>query len=525
MDNLSTGRSVSMTPGGQGGARTGANRVLRWAGMVMVLVSVLAVAAKVAFALTYVGPVTVTANMGSFSPNPVQINNAVTANLGANYYPPSGVPEGDLSAQYNWSVSQVQYKALQADTYGSPPADSYTDSISPTQPAASSGATLTCTPKIAGYWAVSVSCAVTVTDTQTSQYWSGSGNAGPKGLTSYTLDITYTGSVAGGSADDGTVVTNKITAVHAGWPIQLGANLSPSDLATKFTWTIGGAGGNGSTAINGYVRNAATGDPLVPGTDTSLYSMGIVVPLDPGADSKSTFPDPSSPGILKYYYYTKGGSLTASVNFQGGNAAKTTFSVAEYTETMQNSYTSGVVSTATQGGSVEMSLGPPLKYDQILFQQIPSSGDGAFAGTLHFVQIYTRNDEWIGDTTKGIPNWSTSETGLDGTYFYGNEAAPPSTIHTGDAPAHSSDNNYIKMVIDDTPAMWAMYEPKVSGSIVVPLAVQGWEWGGTETLNTTTGQWTLTSGVPIGPGTLSPLDPTNEYPVWSEISEAVRPPN
>ena len=54
--------------------------------------------AKVAFALTYAGPVTVTANMGSFSPNPVEVRNAVTANLSANYYPPSGVPEGDLSA-------------------------------------------------------------------------------------------------------------------------------------------------------------------------------------------------------------------------------------------------------------------------------------------------------------------------------------------------------------------------------------------------------------------------------------------
>ena len=40
------------------------------------------------------------------------------------------MPEGQLSASYDWSVSQVQYKALQADTFGSPPANSYTDYIS-----------------------------------------------------------------------------------------------------------------------------------------------------------------------------------------------------------------------------------------------------------------------------------------------------------------------------------------------------------------------------------------------------------
>ena len=236
MDNLSTRRSVSMTPGGQGGTRSGTNRVVRWAGMVMVLVSVLAVAVKVAFALTYAGPVTVTANMGSFSPNPVQINNAVTANLSANYYPPSGVPEGDLSAQYNWSVSQVQYKALQADTYGSPPADSYTDSISPTQPSASSGATLTFTPLIAGYWAVSVSCGVTVTDTQTSQYWSGSGNAGPQDLTSVELTIT--------PKDGTTVFVNTKNFVHV--------TFAPSDLQAELNIT------GGATFVGGVTSQAMT---------------------------------------------------------------------------------------------------------------------------------------------------------------------------------------------------------------------------------------------------------------------------
>ena len=54
--------------------------------------------------------------------------------------------------------------------------------------------------------------------------------------------------------DNGTVVTDKQTNVHAGWPIQLGVtNVAPADLPKTFTWTIQGAGGNGQPSINGYV--------------------------------------------------------------------------------------------------------------------------------------------------------------------------------------------------------------------------------------------------------------------------------
>ena len=91
---------------------------------------------------TYAGPM---ANMGNCSPRP-----------------PAGTPEGQLSASYDWSVSQVQYMALQTDKFGAPPANSYTDSISPAQPSASSAATLTFTPLVTGYWQISTSCSVIV---------------------------------------------------------------------------------------------------------------------------------------------------------------------------------------------------------------------------------------------------------------------------------------------------------------------------------------------------------------------------
>ncbi len=250
--------------------------VTQWlAALFTILCAILFVAVRVVLAgPTYAGAVTVTATMGSFSPNPVQApdtasNNpgqSATSTLSASYQPPSGAPEGQLSPQYDWSVASVQYKALQADAWGAPPSNSYTDSINPTQPSGTPGATLTFTPLITGYWQVSVSCSVTVTDITSNQYWAGSADAGPEELTSYTFDITYTGPIAGQSSNDaGATVTNKTQNVHAGWPIQLGAVLSPSDLATKFTWTIQGAGGNGSAAINGYCSNQATGAPVVPG--------------------------------------------------------------------------------------------------------------------------------------------------------------------------------------------------------------------------------------------------------------------
>jgi len=49
---------------------------------------------------------------------------------------------------------------------------------------------LTFTPFIAGYRQVSASCGVTVTDTKTNQYWSGSGNAGPEDLTSVEITVS-----------------------------------------------------------------------------------------------------------------------------------------------------------------------------------------------------------------------------------------------------------------------------------------------------------------------------------------------
>ncbi len=223
---------------GQHGQHT-RNGYMRLLGVMVALACVLVMAVRIALAaLTYAGPITVTANMGSFSPSLVQVNSPATASLSAYYTPPSGVPEGQLSASYDWSVSQVQYKGAQADQFGSPPANSYTDSISPNQPSASSGATLAFTPKIAGYWQVATSCSVTVTDTTTNQYWSGSASAGPEELISATLTMNPNGG----------------TSVFLNTKNYVVVTVAPSDLAPDTTLNISG----GATFANEVTSEAMT---------------------------------------------------------------------------------------------------------------------------------------------------------------------------------------------------------------------------------------------------------------------------
>ena len=507
MDNLNAPKPGYMTPVSQGGTRRGANRVLRWAGMVMVLVSVLAVAVKVAFALTYAGPVTVTANMGSFSPNPVQINNAVTANLGANYYPPSGVPEGDLSAQYNWSIGQVQYKALQADTYGTPPADSYTDSISPTQPSASSGATLTFTPLIAGYWAVSVSCGVTVTDTQTNQYWSGSGKAGPQDLTSYTIDITYTGSVVDSSPDSGTVVTNQTVDVHAGWPIQLGAKVAPTDFNAKFSWTIAGAGGNGSEAIGGY---------------TASTTDAHVTELDPAGNTSSSFGP---------YFYVGTGTYQASVKVAGNGDAEvlTLLNISQPDAKMQATYVRNT-DNYDLGNSLEgLALGDPWLKNALpgVEFQHPFVHNIEWQGSTYFVQVYTEDDQWTG---AGLtPNYTANNTGLDEYFHYPSGKNDNTGMdYTNDAPGRPIDQHYSSLSVNDSPTMWTMYTPAVKGSIPIPLAKAQWIWGGT--LTYVNKSWSLKNAfpnfntLPNDSGILL-VQPTLFFPTWKQVLQPPAPPN
>ncbi len=469
-------------------------------------------------ALNYAGPITVTANMGSFSPNPVEVNNPATANLSASYNSPSGVSEGDLSAQYDWSVANVQYKALQADSFGSAPSGSYTDSISPTQPSTSSSATLTFTPLIAGYWRVSMSCSVTVIDVQTAQYWGGSANAGPEDLTSYTLDITYTGPVVVGSTvttDNGTVVTNETQDVHAGWPIEVGVSVAPSDLANEFDWTIDGAGGNGSAAIAGYSHTTqiATVDAL-----GQQYGYSVL------------------------YYYTASGSHDVTVTTKNGYEVPsvwTKFSVVKPTSAMSASYQYATQIAPANGGvadyiyleAVAALAGPSLAQSGIVFSHPlvrgASAGDGtAFRGASYFVQVYTGDQEWYG--IPPVANFPYAGSGLDGTDPYGQNVVVDGADYQGDSPALPTDRspnkiNYSSLTVNDSPQMWVMYTPAASGSIDVPIDSAPWRWGGTVSWDANTSTWTLASPSPAAPSKFSG-PATGSYPVWDGVWVPEAPP-
>ncbi|MGC8541748.1 MAG: hypothetical protein ACP5QA_14125 [Phycisphaerae bacterium] len=181
-----------------------------------------------------------------------------TSSLSANYTPPSGVSEGDLSASYDWSVTSVLITGTQNGTYATASSSSYNASISPAQPSASSSATLRFTPLIAGYWEVSVSCSVTVTDTKTNQCWSGSANAGPQDLTSYILYI-----------DDGVNIDGQTQIANVGDKEQLVAQYGPSDMDLK--WTV-----QGSIIANYTVTNSG---PKYSDIDHTRPSTAKITPV------------------------------------------------------------------------------------------------------------------------------------------------------------------------------------------------------------------------------------------------------
>ncbi len=403
----------------------------------------------------------------------------------------------------------MQYKALQADSFGSAPSGSYTDSISPTQPSTSSNATLTFTPLIAGYWAVSVSCSVTVTDTKTNQYWGGRANAGPEDLTSYTLDITYTGPLVGGS-DNGTVVTNEFQDVHAGWPINLGVIWEPSDLASMFAWTISGAGGNGAAAISGYTATATSASVATLNADN-----------DPG-------------NAFGPYYYTKTDSLEAGVTTKNGFSVPpvhTTFNVAGPTTTLtaDYQYPTRVMTDPISGGpdgvlylqQTGAVSQPSFTSDSqagILFKH-PAVNSTTFKGHTYFVQVYQFDHAYTG--LNGVQDWSFAETALDNGDPYSGNNQSAGVDSTVDGPQVPTDGlagsvNYSPVTVNDNPTMWVMYRPAASGSIDVPLANSPWSWGGTATYSAAEQSWSFAGATPATAGN-APASPIDVYPVWTTV--------
>lgn len=473
--------------------------LVRWLSATAGAACVLLLVARVAVAMTYAGPVTVTANMGSFSLNPVAVNKPATANLSANYNSPSGVSEGDLSAQYDWSVTNVQYKALQADAFGSPPSGSYTDSISPTQPSTSSSATLTFTPLIAGYWQVSASCGVTVTDTKTNQYWSGSANtAPPRPLTSYTLHIEYGGLVVDGQTHN----------VCVGQQIPLTADFGPSDMTLQ--WNVKGSTIGGYTANNQSASITPTGDLTKP--TLSYYWMDT--------DSGST----EDENVTLTGTLPSGGSLSP---------VNTTFNVYRPVPTFTTQYLGPIqlVSGELYDGDIpDGGYDPRIEFDY----SIPTSqfGDNYNLSTVQIVDVATVTTEQIQTGTLWpqpvtfeytIPSSSVPSPVLDTSFPYGNVQAGM----TNDSPNYPADPppsgsgfgpglwNTVNVIVSETFTHNLLFVPNVTNNqatTYAPLSQVSWGWNA-EADNGVFGFSLVSSAkLPANPPTGSDL-PT--LPIWN----------
>ncbi|HTV47285.1 MAG TPA: hypothetical protein VMG59_02465 [Phycisphaerae bacterium] len=473
--------------------------------------------------------ISVTADMSSLSPNPLELQfnaqgqntNSATASLSAYYSPPnddSTFDEDNITEEYSWSVDSVQYSATYNGNYQTV-SSGYTCSINP-QSSSNSGATLTFTPQIAGYWQISIGCLVIVTDPDTDQQWTGSGDAGGQ-LTSYIINILYTGDVIGAngtapsysSTNNGsTIATSDTLNVQAGWPIStVSVQVSPTDQTTTYQWSVAGSS-SAETAIKNFEV----------ASDDSYGKIDQLLSSDLTAASLPTFHfvDDSSHNV----------SCTATVDGQQFTA-QTTFSVTKPSTNMTANYQySTQYCIAGQGPAdylyleASVAKNPSLSNQGILFsyQQIDSN---TFPGTSYFLQIYTANEQWTG--IPGVQSFTSQGTGLDGSDPYGGGIQVGNNYEQGDSPYQPTDTfnecNYSSLSVHDSAKMWVMFKPALSGSIDIPLDVAPWQWGGTLTSNNAGQTWTPANLSPAAPGPASAA-PTNTYPVWQMIWEPQPPP-
>ena len=197
------------------------------------------------------GTVPASAAMGIFTPNLVMVGSAAYSSLHVEFTPPPGVPEGDLTTFYNWTVTKVMWQAVKSSTptdVTSKTGTDYNYSISPAQPAASSGAYLAFTPLIAGYWQVSMECSLTVNNILNGQVFFGEATAGPQDLTSAL--VTF-------SPNPITTGADKTTAGAVFAPVT--ATVSPNDLIGSVSVNNFNNQGAGRAAIENSSPNTSTG--------------------------------------------------------------------------------------------------------------------------------------------------------------------------------------------------------------------------------------------------------------------------
>lgn len=107
---------------------------------------------------------------------------------------------------------------------------------------------MTFTPLIAGYWAVTVSCGVTVADSVTNKYWTVSDSAGPQDLTSAVVTFSPNPIVTGADKNNPGAIFTPVT-----------ATIAPADLTNKISVNTFVDSGTGSAGVENSQPNASAG--------------------------------------------------------------------------------------------------------------------------------------------------------------------------------------------------------------------------------------------------------------------------
>ncbi len=478
------------------GARFGA--IAKWLAAVAGL-SLLLVAAGVALAApSYAGHITVSAGMGSFSPNPVEVNSTATSTLKAGYTPPPGVPEDDLPSAYTWTASVLYKATLNAKAYGTPPANSYTDSIAPKQPANTGQATLSFTPTIAGYWEISSSCAVTATDTKTNKYWTGTGAAGPDDLTSYILHINYGGGI----------VDNKTQDVSVGEQIPLMATYGPADMTLQ--WKIKGP------IIANYEANDLIGkiDPVTAADLTKASLTYYWIDTDSGQTENEQV--------------TLTGTLAQP---KAAPSVNTTFNVFRPVPTFTTKYLGPIklIDPTVYDGDLPGTVnGPGIEFDY----SVAGSGFGT-TDNLHTVQIASPSattKQYNVTTQKttvfqfSLPSTAHPGPLLDTTFPYGRDLRAGKT---DDSPYYRVDPpppgsgfgpgtwRTVSVYVMEAFTHYLLFKPNLPSATYAPLSYVQWAWDA-EVYNGATGS----SGFTLTSSAQAPVEPPagqgqSALPTWN----------
>ncbi len=366
--------------------------------------------------------------------------------------------------------------------------------------------TITCT---AGARAVAANAAFAPTAGQFSLYTEGNmvptGSGKGKGLppkfswqakaVAPTLKILYTGEYNGKEVTNQDV-TNLQVNVHAGWPIKLTAQLSPPNANATYTWTIQGAGGNGSAAIGGYN----------PTTDATQ-----VVTLDPATVTAAA---------LTTYYYTESGTFNASLSPQGENiSAKTTFIVTKPKIRISTQTPVGVAIGQFKISGLNVygvGFGQPITVknnDSGIYFSNDDSLPTQFAGKLGWAQVYQPNRTY---TTAGGTVYHLNQPGLDTQFPYQNDGSARNPV-AQDLPAQGVAG--VQVTINDKATMWMIYQPSVLNSIWIPIASQEWWWAATIVPKAAGSNTWVFVGNPThySAPTKTPSNETNVFPTWSGL--------